>query len=48
MVDAFAKTDWVAGLPDPGRPENPPVPLLAQAAAMRAASSDSEAQPKAS
>jgi putative nucleotidyltransferase with HDIG domain len=48
MVDAFAKTDWVAGLPDPGRPENPPVPLLAQAAAMRAATPDSEAQPKAS
>jgi hypothetical protein len=48
MVEAFAKTDWVAGLPDPGRPENPPVPLLAQAAARRASASDSEAQPKAS
>ncbi|HEY3073163.1 MAG TPA: HD-GYP domain-containing protein [Candidatus Limnocylindrales bacterium] len=33
VVDAFVKTGWVEGIPDPGRePELRPVPLLSQAA----------------
>jgi hypothetical protein len=37
VLDAFARTDWVAGVPDPGRPPTArPVPLLAQTAALRA------------
>ena len=34
IVDAFTKTHWAAGVPDPGRAMEPraPVPLLAQAA----------------
>jgi hypothetical protein len=39
VVDAFAHTDWVAGIPDPGRPATArPIPLLAQAAALRSES----------
>jgi HD-GYP domain-containing protein (c-di-GMP phosphodiesterase class II) len=38
VVDAFVKTDWVEGVPDAGRPDEPrPIPLLAQAAAERVA-----------
>jgi HD-GYP domain-containing protein (c-di-GMP phosphodiesterase class II) len=44
-VDAFSKTDWVAGLPDPGRPEERPIPTLAQAAAMRASRAQRESPP---
>jgi HD domain-containing protein len=36
MVDAFARTDWVANVPDPSRPPTKSIPLLAQAAAQRA------------
>jgi hypothetical protein len=33
VVDAFVKTDWVDGVPDPGREvELRPIPLLSQAA----------------
>jgi HD-GYP domain-containing protein (c-di-GMP phosphodiesterase class II) len=42
-VEAFMKTDWASQLPDPGRPENPVVPLIAQAAA-RAAAEGEQAQ----
>jgi HD-GYP domain-containing protein (c-di-GMP phosphodiesterase class II) len=36
VVDAFTRTDWVADVPDPGRPPLvKPIPLLAQAAALR-------------
>jgi len=39
MVDAFARTKYVAEVPDAGRPPMAkPIPLLAQAAAMRAGS----------
>jgi putative nucleotidyltransferase with HDIG domain len=38
IVDAFVKTSWVEGVPDPGRPSPPrPIPLLAQHAAEKAA-----------
>ncbi|MBI3747855.1 MAG: HD-GYP domain-containing protein [Chloroflexi bacterium] len=44
VVDAFVKTDWVEGVPDAGRPdERRPIPLLAQAAAERAASGRADA-----
>jgi putative nucleotidyltransferase with HDIG domain len=34
MVDAFVKTEWAAGVADPGRrPEPRPIPLIGQAAA---------------
>jgi hypothetical protein len=36
MVEAFARTDWVANLPDPARPAGKPIPVLAEAAAQRA------------
>jgi hypothetical protein len=36
MVEAFARTDWVANLPDPARPSGKPIPVLAEAAAQRA------------
>ena len=37
MVDAFARTRYAADIADPGRPTmNKPIPLLAQAAALRA------------
>ena len=32
VVDAFVKTDWASGVPDPGRPEIRKVPLIGQAA----------------
>jgi hypothetical protein len=38
-VEAFARTQWVSGVPDPARPTPRPVPLLAQAAALRSESS---------
>lgn len=39
VLDAFARTEYVAGVPDPGRPPQvrPPIPLLGQIAAARAA-----------
>jgi HD-GYP domain-containing protein (c-di-GMP phosphodiesterase class II) len=38
MVDAFARTRYVADVPDAGRPTlSQPIPLLSQVAAMRAA-----------
>ncbi len=44
VVDAFVRTDWVEGIPDPGRSIEPrPVPLLA-AAAGRIASSPGNSQ----
>jgi HD-GYP domain-containing protein (c-di-GMP phosphodiesterase class II) len=44
VVDAFVKTDWVEGVPDAGRPNEPrPIPLLAQAAADRVAAGRSDA-----
>jgi hypothetical protein len=36
MVEAFARTDWVANVPDPARPPAKSIPILAQAAAQRA------------
>ena len=37
MVDAFARTHYVAEVADPGRPPMAkPIPLLAQAAALKA------------
>jgi hypothetical protein len=36
MVEAFARTDWVANVPDPARPPTKSIPILAQAAAQRA------------
>jgi putative nucleotidyltransferase with HDIG domain len=47
VVDAFVKTGWVEGIPDPGRePELRPVPLLSQAAgSMSMATSPSMASP---
>ncbi len=37
VVDAFVKTKWVEGVPDPGRPSPPrPIPLIAQHAAQLA------------
>ena len=39
VVDAFVRTEWVEGIPDPGRSIEPrPVPLLAAAAARMASS----------
>ncbi len=39
VVDAFVQTDWVEGIPDPGRSIEPrPVPLLAAAAGRMASS----------
>jgi len=35
MVEAFSQTEWVRDVPDPGRPETFPVPMLAHAAATR-------------
>jgi putative nucleotidyltransferase with HDIG domain len=37
VLDAFARTQWVAGVSDPGKPPSTlqPVPLLSQVAAMR-------------
>jgi putative nucleotidyltransferase with HDIG domain len=32
VVDAFVKTDWARGVPDPGRPEIRNVPMIGQAA----------------
>ena len=32
VVDAFVRTAWVDGVPDPGRPVPRPIPLIAQAA----------------
>jgi hypothetical protein len=33
VVDAFVKTDWVAGVSDPGRTVQPrPIPLISQRA----------------
>jgi putative nucleotidyltransferase with HDIG domain len=47
VVDAFVRTDWVEGVPDPGRQIEPrPVPLLA-AAAGRMTSTAGQAQPEA-
>jgi hypothetical protein len=44
MVDAFARTKYVAEVPDAGRPPMAkPIPLLAQAAAMRAGAGRLEA-----
>ncbi len=44
VVDAFVKTDWVEGVPDPGRSIEPrPVPMLAAAAGRMAASSSAPA-----
>jgi putative nucleotidyltransferase with HDIG domain len=44
VVDAFVKTGWVENVPDAGRPNEPrPIPLLAQAAAERAAAGRVEA-----
>jgi hypothetical protein len=40
VVDAFVKTGWVDGVPDPGRTVEPrPVPLIAAAAGRMAQSS---------
>jgi putative nucleotidyltransferase with HDIG domain len=37
VVDAFARTKWAAGIPDPGRPlERQPIPMLSQAASRMA------------
>jgi hypothetical protein len=36
MVEAFARTEWAANIPDPARPTGKPIPVLAQAAAQRA------------
>jgi hypothetical protein len=36
MVEAFARTEWVANVPDPARPPGKSIPVLAQAAAQRA------------
>ncbi|MDQ3871673.1 MAG: HD domain-containing protein [Chloroflexota bacterium] len=38
-VEAFARTRWVTGVPDPARPAPRPVPLLAQSAALRSEAS---------
>ncbi len=47
VVDAFVRTEWAAGAPDPGRPGSArPVPLLAHAAS-RMAQSPVEAPPQA-
>jgi HD-GYP domain-containing protein (c-di-GMP phosphodiesterase class II) len=46
VLDAFVRTDWVAGVPDPGRPPtSKPVPLLAQAAALRTESAAQGGRP---
>jgi len=34
VVDAFVKTDWARGVPDPGRPEIRDVPMIGQAAGL--------------
>jgi putative nucleotidyltransferase with HDIG domain len=36
VVDAFVRTDWTRGVPDPGRPEVRDVPMLGQAAGQMA------------
>jgi putative nucleotidyltransferase with HDIG domain len=45
IVDAFVKTSWVDGVPDPGRPSPPrPIPLISQHAAQMAAQSPAPTQ----
>jgi putative nucleotidyltransferase with HDIG domain len=36
VVDAFVRTDWTRGVPDPGRPEVRDVPMIGQAAGQMA------------
>jgi HD-GYP domain-containing protein (c-di-GMP phosphodiesterase class II) len=46
MVEAFARTEWVRGVADPGRPNDPrPVPLLREAAERMTAAVPVPAEP---
>ncbi len=43
VVDAFVRTHWVEGVPDPGRTFQPkPIPLLGQAASRMASAAPGE------
>jgi putative nucleotidyltransferase with HDIG domain len=47
VVDAFVKTHYAEGVPDPGRPSEPrPIPLLGQAAASRVSTAASASRPE--